>query len=307
LGAAGHAPAGAEAGHFCAATEAALRDFQTDRGLHCTGTCDEDTWRAIVEASWKLGDRLLMLVGPNLRGDDVSELQASLARIGFDSGRVDGIFGPATARALEDFQHNSGLYVDGVCGPDTIQALRVLTRQTGTGPGVTAVRELETLTAGARSLAELRIVVGQFGGLSSLSRQLVRALRHRSAHVVASDEPDASAQAAAANRFAATAYVGFEAHREPTAAVHFYRVPEFESAGGRALASHIARRCEPAIAGHTFDVTGMRLPILRETRMPAVLLTLGPVQLVLDRAPGIVDGVVDALEAWASAPSSPPR
>ena len=93
----------------------------------------------------------LLLVVPNLRGDDVSELQAMLARIGFDPGRADGIFGPSTARALEDFQHNSGLYVDGVCGPDTVRALAVLARQTGSGPGVSVVRELATLTASARS------------------------------------------------------------------------------------------------------------------------------------------------------------
>jgi N-acetylmuramoyl-L-alanine amidase len=136
-------------------------------------------------------------VAPNLRGDDVSELQASLARIGFDCGRVDGIFGPQTLRALEDFQRNSGLYVDGVCGPDTVKALQVLARQTGTGPGVAAVRELAQLTAVARELAELRVVVGQFGGLSAMSRQLVQALRHRSATVSATDEPDAPAQAAA--------------------------------------------------------------------------------------------------------------
>ena len=58
-----------------------------------------------------------MLVAPNLRGDDVSDLQATLARIGFDCGRVDGIFGPRTSWALEDFQRNSGLYVDGVAVP----------------------------------------------------------------------------------------------------------------------------------------------------------------------------------------------
>ena len=142
--------AAAEVGFFCESTESALREFQRVRGLRTSGSCDEDTWRAIVEASWKLGDRLLMLVAPNLRGDDVSELQASLGKLGFDSGRVDGILGPQTSRALEDFQHNSGLYVDGVCGPGTVRALHVLARQTGSGPGVPAVRELEHLTKAAR-------------------------------------------------------------------------------------------------------------------------------------------------------------
>ena len=302
LGTAGFAPTVAEAGFFCAQTEASLSEFQRGRGLRVTGSCDQVTWRAIVEASWKLGDRLLMLVAPNLRGDDVSDLQDSLARIGFDSGRVDGIFGPATGRALEDFQENSGLYVDGVCGPDTVRAIQVMMRQTGTGPGITAVRELEALTAGARTLAELRIVVGQFGGLSALSRQLVQALRHRSATVLASDEPDASAQAAAANRFGAAVYVGFEAHIEGDPTIHYYAVPQFESAGGRALAFRVSERCAGLVEGFTPTVEGMRLPVLRETQMPAVLFTLGPVHRALDQAPYLVQAVVEALEAWASTP-----
>ena len=293
---------GAEAGLFCPATEAALREFQQVRGLRLTGSCDEEAWRAIVEASWKLGDRLLLLVAPNLRGDDVSELQACLARIGFDSGRVDGIFGPATSRALEDFQHNSGLYVDGVCGPDTVRAIQVLMRQTGTGPGITAVRELESLTASARTLAEMRLVIGQFGGLSAMARQLVQALRHRSATVIASDEPDAAAQAAAANRFAATAYIGFETETgiEPT--IHYYAVPEFESAGGKLLATLIAGQCRDLVEGVTPEVRGMRLPVLRETRMPAVLFTFGAVQPILDHAPQIVRAVIAALESWTVEP-----
>lgn len=288
---------------FCASTEAALRNFQQARGLRLSGDCDEETWRAIVEASWRLGDRLLMLVAPNLRGDDVAELQSLLARIGFDSGRVDGIFGPATKRALEDFQHNCGLYVDGVSGPDTVKALQVVARQSGTGPGITAVRELEALTASARSLAELRIVVGQFGGLSALSRQLVQALRHRSAAVVASDEPDAAAQAAAANRFAATVYIGFESRTEPIFAIQYYAVPQFESAGGRSLAEAIARRCRAAPSGIEPIVNGMRLPVLRETRMPAVLCALGDVQQALDQSDELVHAVVDALETWAAGSS----
>ncbi len=292
-------------GFFCASTESTLRAFQQARGLRVTGCCDEDTWTAIVEASWKLGDRLLMLAAPNLRGDDVGELQAMLARLGFDSGRVDGILGPKTIRALCDFQHNCGLYVDSVCGPDTVRALRVLARQTGTGPGVTALREHEALTASARSLAQLRIVVGQFGGLSALSRQLVQALRHRSATVAATDEPDSASQAATANRFAAAVYIGFEAQASAPSTVHFYQVPQFESAGGRALATLIAEQCEQLVDGIRPAVEGMRLPVLRETRMPAVLLSVGPVQDVLDHGPQMVTAVITALELWAGSARLP--
>ena len=72
---------------------------------------------ALVEAGWRLGDRLLVLAAPQLRGDDIAELQDALNQLGFDCGRPDGIFGPATVRALEDFQRNGGLTPDGICGP----------------------------------------------------------------------------------------------------------------------------------------------------------------------------------------------
>ena len=77
-----------------------MRTFQSARGLRSDGVCDEQTWTALVEASWRLGDRLLFLTSPNLRGDDVAELQSRLGRLGFDCGRVDGILGPRTAASV---------------------------------------------------------------------------------------------------------------------------------------------------------------------------------------------------------------
>ena len=88
-----------------------------------------------------------------------------LGRLGFDCGRIDGIFGPATAGALAEFQRNCGLDVDGVCGPLTVRALEVNGARTGSGPGMAAIRELEQLGTVGASLRELRLVVGQFGGL----------------------------------------------------------------------------------------------------------------------------------------------
>lgn len=289
-------------GHYGDATVRAVEEFQSARGLRASGTCDTATWLALVEASWRLGDRLLHLSAPNMRGDDVSELQSALGRLGFDCGRVDGILGPATTQALAEFQRNCGLPADSVCGPDTVRALDVLTRQSGSGPGVATLRELEALTAARRSLGDLRIVIGQFGGLSELSRQLARALRQRRATVAPTDEPDASAQAAAANRFAATVYVGFEARAEPTATIYYYAVPTFESVGGRSLAQTL--RHDLVAADVDATVHGMRLPVLRETRMPAVLCTIGPVQRVIDATPSIVEAVVHALEVWADSPLS---
>lgn len=243
-----------------------------------------------------------MLTAPHLRGDDVHELQALLSRIGFDAGRVDGIFGVDTVRALEDYQRNAGLAADGVCGPATLDAIARLMRTTGTGPGVTLARETATWSASELTVADLRIVVGQFGGLSSLTRLVVQALRQRGATVISSDEPDPSAQAAMSNYFGADVYVGFEANDDDDATVYFYRVPQFESRRGRALAELIAERCAASAAQCTPTVEGMRLAVLRETRMPAVLVGVAP--QTLDWARPIARSVIEAIEAWTLAPSN---
>lgn len=284
-------------GTYCASTVDALARFQHARGLRATSICDEETWRALVEASWSLGDRMLVHTSPNLRGDDVAELQGLLARLGFDCGRVDGIFGPLTARALADFQSNCGLASDGVCGADTVRALSRVKAHTGSGPGVAAVRERERLRHAPASLTGVRVVVGQFGGLSAIGRHVSRELRLSGAHVMTLDEPDPVVQAIAANQFVAQLYLGFEAGTGDRSVVHHYQVPTFESLGGRTLSRCLTDAL--ADAGIAMDEpVGMRLPVLRETKMPAVLSTIAPVRPAVDAATAIAQAVVSSLESW---------
>ena len=148
-----------------------------------------------------LGDRPLRLRRPNLRGDDVAELQRRLGRLGFDPGRVDGILGPDTANALTEFQRNVELTPDGICGPQTVRALERLQGRAATGPAVTVVREVERLSHGQPTLQDRRVVVGHLGGLGSLPRTVGRALQARGSSVLDLDDPDGAHQAAAANRF----------------------------------------------------------------------------------------------------------
>lgn len=43
----------------------------------------------------------------------VAEMQSNLARLGYDPGPVDGLFGPRTSAAIREFQQDHGLTPDG--------------------------------------------------------------------------------------------------------------------------------------------------------------------------------------------------
>jgi N-acetylmuramoyl-L-alanine amidase len=301
---AGH-PCGADRpGIYGPGTEGAVRAFQERRGLRGDGVCGTQTWSSLVEAGLALGDRLLYLRAPMLRGDDVVELQTLLGGLGFDAGKVDGILGSRTAEAVAEFQRNAGLTTDGICGPETIAALRrVASRADQDGPSstVASLREVEGLRAAPRHVAGLRVAVAEGGGLGALADALARALSEAGATVSVLGHPDESSRAAAANAFEAGAFIALAVRDEPGATCSFYAHEPFESVGGRRLAELVG----DALGGAGLDVDrprGMRLPLLRETRMPAVVVEVGPPAVAVARAPAIVAAVAEAVARWVAAP-----
>lgn len=69
-------------------------------------------------------ERILKLIDrPRMSGDDVKELQTLLDKHGFPCGEIDGVFGPATDKAVKSFQNANGLTVDGKVGEKTWAAL----------------------------------------------------------------------------------------------------------------------------------------------------------------------------------------
>ncbi|MCU0267047.1 MAG: peptidoglycan-binding protein [Acidimicrobiales bacterium] len=292
--------AGETAG-FGARTRAAVEAFQRHRGLVDDGVCGTDTWSALVEAGYRLGDRLLYLRAPMLRGDDVVDLQLHLDSLGFDAGRPDGIFGPDTERALRDFQRNAGLSVDGVCGPDVLAALRRLGAAT-TGPsGVAGVRERNRLLSASRAHRGRRIAIGQDGQLGGIARAVERALAADGVEVRCLADADPSGQAGAANDFDAELFVGLALSPDTTRRAAYYAAPGFESAGGRHLAELLAERVGPVVES-SFAVVGMRVPVLRETRMPAVLCHLGPTVPPAQCSTDVAEAVAHALLCWLDEP-----
>lgn len=124
-------------GNYGEKTAAAVRKFQQKYGLKPTGIVDEPTYQKLVFESLKLGDRLLYLHHPFLRGRDVIELQKILKSFGFNPGPIDGIFGPLTEKAVREFQMSVGLTPDGIVGPQTLEWLFGSARNFGSSSVVT--------------------------------------------------------------------------------------------------------------------------------------------------------------------------
>ena len=300
LAAAGHDP-GDPAGEFGEGTRRAVEGFQQQSGLRSDGICDSSTWAALVESEFRLGDRLVCLRSPMMRGNDVAELQLRLGALGFDAGRVDGIFGPATRAAVGDFQRNAGLITDEVCGPDTVEALMRLEGRAGRA-SVTAVRERDRLRRSLRSLKALRVAVGADAALHAIVVRLAASLQDVGVSTVLL-EGDWSVQAAGANDFDADVYLGLTLAQGTVVEASYFEVPGFASAGGRHLAELVVKEL-PATPGWDIGaVTGMRLPILRETRSSAVLVQLGDRAAVHENRDLVIASLQRALEAWATDPA----
>ncbi len=299
LGELGFAPDDAP-GDFGPATAVALRTFQARRGLPVDGTCDRHTWAAIVEAGYRIGDRLLYRRTPMLRGDDVAELQRRLSTLGFDTGRVDAIFGDQTVVALMDFQRNVGLPADGICGRRTLEELmRLQTREGGTDL-VSPLRERLRIAAnGHTSLEGRRIGVGERGGFGSGVVAICRLLREAGATALAIQHPDPSHQAAEANASGLDCFVALVIAPESTACTTaYYSGFRYESVASRRLAELAQARLPGALGLDDGGIRGMSLPALRETRMPAIEVELGAPATVVQRTAALAQAVLDALAEW---------
>lgn len=243
---------------------------------------------------------MLYLRSPMTRGEDVTDLQRRLGSLGFDAGWVDGIFGPDTQSAVREFQSNAGLTVDGVVGMDTVAALERLAGRQAGQLTVAAVRELDRLRHRSVELEGRRLVVGESGGLPSVAQALARRLGKDGADVLLLNQPDPSVQARIANEWDGEVYIGVTLAADEFS-VAYFATTGFESAGGRALASHCVEHLGPVLE-LDLPATGMRLPILRETRMPAVWCRMGPGPVVVERSAAVAIALHTAVTRWCTTP-----
>jgi N-acetylmuramoyl-L-alanine amidase len=72
-----------------------------------------------------------------------------------------------------------------------------------------------------------------------------------------------------------------------------------ESPGGHRLADLVQARLPAAVGIADLGARGMSVPVLRETRMTAVVVELGPAGVVVERGPEVAGALADALVEWA--------
>lgn len=285
-------------GEFGGGTRSAVEAFQRAHSLAPDGMVGAETWRTMVDAGYRLGDRLLYYRLPMLHGDDVASLQRELNALGFDAGICDGIFGADTLRAAMDFQQNRGMAEDGIVGTAVTEELTLMTRATKK-LGRDVVRERVWLSTLPPNVAGQRIFVDPFcrddmetGSAWRAGTAAARVLREMGAHPVLSrsvdTRPEERNRARHANEIAADMVIGFALPQTDSPGVFFFESPISRSESGEALAAGIAGRLGLGAIGRVS-------PILKETRATAVVVTVP----ALDA--GLGSAVARGIQSWLQA------
>lgn len=287
-------------GLFDVLTEKAVKMFQQDRGLLVDGIVGEDTWHELVVATYRIGDRDLYLREPFFIGDDVRQLQRWLNTLGITVGSIDGIFGPRTKKAVEEFQLSTGLPVDGIVGFTTLQAFQHLRNVLEANTYVNfPLREEEEETSVVSVFQNRKVVIDlghgyppdsgaigptglresevceelglRFGNLLELLGTNVFYTRNRGEFMKISDRIEF------ANEINADLFVSIHLNSSSNekaegTSTYYFATSDYFSPRGKKLAELMHKEIVDTLGRRDVRVHGRNFGVLRGTRMTAVLL-----------------------------------
>lgn len=310
---------------FDAELDDAVRAFQQRRGLLVDGIVGEATYRALKEASYRLGARtLLHQFGAPMYGDDVATLQSKLQELGFYTALVDGHFGLQTHNALMSYQREYGLAADGICGPETLRSLYFLGSRV-TGGSLHAIREEELVRRSGPRLSGKRIIIdpgrggndhglithGPDGPISEadILWDLASRLEGRMTAIgmetflsrSASRSPSDAERAATANTVGADLMISLRCETQPSpsangvASFYFGSSHGSVSTIGRNLADFVQREVVARTGLRDCRTHGRTWDLLRLTRMPTVQVDVGYITNPRDRAMLVTTQTRDAI------------
>ncbi len=311
-------------GEFGAGTDNAVRVFQQVKGLRVDGIVGPDTWPALVDASRELGGRFLYLREPPLRGDDVADLKRRLNSLGFYSGKENGIFDHDAALAVEQFQRNSGLVADGIVGVSTVAALLRLSRVTKP-TSVAYVRETEkglpsggiegrrimldpghgyppdpgeTGPTGLRESEVAESIVEKLGDLLVALRAVVFYSRRRGEYINSARRARSGHEQAVELLLS----VHLNSSGVPEArgsSCYYFASGNYHSPYGFRLANHVQDAVLDCTGSVDCRTHGRAYSILRDTRMPVVIVEpafiTNPEEEALLKQDAFLDGIAGAI------------
>jgi N-acetylmuramoyl-L-alanine amidase len=165
------------------------------------------------------------------------------------------------------------------------------------------VRDREALLVAPRQLAGRRIVIAEPGGVAALANALGRALRDLGAHTLLSHHPDGQVQADEANAFEVEVFLALQVRNESGCHTAYWSTTGYESIGGHNLAKFIGSELAHHPVLGPIEAEGMRLGVLRATRMPAVVCAIGPPAVVVEHAGSLTTSLRSAISRWIAEPA----
>ena len=191
-----------------------------------------------------------------------------LAQLGFNPGRIDGIFGRLLEDALIDFQRNCAIEPSGTL---TREALVELLRVTSNGASRSLVTEARDVAGFDDEPTGPVVVCGESPLAALLARDALDMMR-----VTLLSDSSTDEVAAFANASGAAAVISVQTLKQVDGVhLHYWASYRSHSRRGEQLASAIAAALAQSKQWPRVEVAGMALPILRETKMTTLHIEHG--------------------------------